>query len=99
MTVGVERVRSSGFDVSFDEIVVPVKGFLLERGKLAGIYVKDGIIPVTEELPREVHKAVVKGKVKREITVREIRYGDEDVIEVLIEADYQSWTVFTTGLS
>ncbi|WP_457741409.1 hypothetical protein [Thermococcus sp.] len=99
MTVGVERVRNSEFDVGFNEIVVPVKGFLLKRGKLAGIYVKDVIIPVTEKIPREVHKAVVKGRVKREITVREIYYGNENVIEVLIETDYQSWTVFTAELS
>ncbi|NJE54938.1 hypothetical protein [Thermococcus sp. 21S9] len=97
MTVGVGRVENTGYDVGFDEYVVPVRGFLLQRGKLAGIYVKDGIIPVTEELPKEVHKAVVKGRVKKEITVREIRYGEEDVLEVLIEADYQSWTVFTTS--
>ncbi|AHL21688.1 hypothetical protein [Thermococcus nautili] len=97
MTVGVGRVENTGYDVGFDEYVVPVRGFLLQRGKLTGIYVKDGIIPVTEELPKEVHKAVVKGRVKKEITVREIRYGEEDVLEVLIEADYQSWTVFTTS--
>ena len=97
MTVGVGRLETTGYDVGFDEYVVPVRGFLLQRGKLTGIYVKDGIIPVTEELPKEVHKAVVKGRVKKEITVREIRYGEEDVIEVLLEADYQSWTVFTTS--
>ncbi|WP_099209970.1 hypothetical protein [Thermococcus henrietii] len=97
MTVGVGRLETTRYDVGFDEYVVPVRGFLLQRGKLTGIYVKDGIIPVTEELPKEVHKAVVKGRVKKEITVREIRYGEEDVIEVLLEADYQSWTVFTTS--
>ncbi|WP_297062473.1 hypothetical protein [Thermococcus sp.] len=97
MTVGVGRVENARYDVGFDEYVIPVRGFLLQRGKLAGIYVKEGIIPVTEELPKEVHRAVVKGRVKNEITVREIHYREEDTIEVLIEADYQSWTVFTTG--
>ena len=99
MTLGVDGVKGSGYDVGFDEYVVPVRGFLLERGKLAGIYVGKGVIPVTEELPMEVHKAVLKGKVKKEIIVREINYGDEDMIEVIIEADYQSWTVFSTVYS
>ncbi|AFL94647.1 hypothetical protein CL1_0438 [Thermococcus cleftensis] len=97
MTVGVGRVENAKYGVGFDEYVVPVRGFLLQRGKLAGIYVKDGIIPVTEELPKEVHQAVVHGHIKKEVTVREIHYGEEDIIEVLIEADYQSWTIFTTS--
>ena len=97
VTLGVGEVKGVGYGVEFDEYVVPVRGFLLRKGKLAGIYVKEGLIPVTEELPAEVHKAVVKGRVKKEITVREIHYGEEDVLEVIIEADYQSWTVFTTS--
>jgi len=97
VTLGVGEVKDSGYGVEFDEYVVPVRGFLLRKWKLAGIYVKEELIPVTEELPIEVHKAIVKGRVKKEVTVREIRYGEENVIEVLIEADYQSWTVFSTS--
>ena len=95
MTVGVGRAENVGCGVEFNEYVLPVRGFLLKRGKLAGIYVKGGMIPVTEELPRDVHRAAVKGRIKREITVREI--PAEGFIEVLIETDYRSWTVFTAS--
>ena len=95
MTLGVGQVRNAQYEMNITEYTLPIKGFILRRGRLVGIYVKEVIIPVTEELPREVHKAVVRGHVNNKITVREINYGgNREVIEILIETEYQSWTVF-----
>jgi len=80
-------LSTSGFEF---ELSLPIRGLLLQKGKLRGIYVDGGIIPVTEELPKEVHRAVIKGRYGRSVTVREFQSS----LEVLLEVDYRSWPVF-----
>jgi len=93
MTVGVERKSVNAYDAPFEESVVPLKGFLFEHGKLKGIYFKGGILPVTEELPKEVNEAILRGKAKRKAIVREIRDESGETLEVYLEVEYQSWPV------
>jgi len=98
MTVGVDRKGLNTYEAPFEEIVVPLRGFLFEHGKLRGIYVKEGIIPVTEELPKEVNEAILKGKAKRKAIIREIRDESGETLEVYLEVEYQSWPVHVTHL-
>ena len=93
MTVGVDRKGLNAYEAPFDEVVVPLRGFLFEHGKLRGLYVKEGIIPVTEELPKEINEAVLRGKAKRKAIIREIHDNDGETLEVYLEVEYQSWPV------
>jgi len=92
MTVGVSEQKPVSYMPSGDEYTVPVRGFLFEKGRLKGIYVKEGLLPVTEVLPKEVNEAVLRGKAQKNVVVRE----SKDALEVSIVVEYRTWPVFVT---
>ncbi|NJE84801.1 hypothetical protein E3E23_02965 [Thermococcus sp. CX2] len=91
-----EAVEKSGL-VHYGEVVeefeVPVRGFLFKGGKLEGVYIKGGIIPVTVELPKDINEAVLRGKAQKKLLIREVRYKGKGTIEVYIQDGYRVWPI------
>ncbi|NJE06543.1 hypothetical protein E3E36_10430 [Thermococcus sp. M36] len=76
-----------------EEYEVPIRGFLFREGKLEGVYVEGGMLTVTEELPRDVHEDILRGRAGRRLMVREVRYRGMNVLEVYIQDGYRAWPI------
>ncbi|WP_297089828.1 hypothetical protein [Thermococcus sp.] len=90
------KYRTVHYEDVIDEYEVPVRGFLFKDGRLEGIYVKGGILPVTEELPRDVHEDILRGRSGKKLLVREVRYAGAEILEVYIQDGYRTWPVHVT---
>ena len=86
-------------DVAVREYSIPIKGFLLKAGKLAGIYVDEGLVPVEGELPREISDDVVRGRVKRTLLVREFLKGGLARIEAYLQDGGRDWLVYRAAVN
>ncbi|NJE30720.1 hypothetical protein E3E38_06645 [Thermococcus sp. 18S1] len=96
-----EVLGKSGFvlyEETIEEYEVPIKGFLFKGGKLEGIYVGSGLLPVTEELPRDINEDILKGRAKKKLLVREIKYNGTEVIEAYIQDGYRTWPVYEASI-
>ncbi|ASA77108.1 hypothetical protein [Thermococcus sp. 5-4] len=94
----VGKYKTVHYEDVVEEYEVPVRGFLFRDGRLEGVYVKGGILPVTEELPRDVHEDILRGRSNKKLLVREVRYAGAEVLEVYIQDDYRTWPVYVTKL-
>ncbi|ACJ15700.1 hypothetical protein TON_0215 [Thermococcus onnurineus NA1] len=96
-----EVLGKSGF-VSYREIIeeyeVPIRGFLFKGGTLKGIYVRGGLLPVTEELPKDINEDILRGKARKKLLVREIKYKGAEIIEIYIQDGYITWPVYEASL-
>ncbi len=95
------RLRKSDHngEVAVREYSIPIKGFLLKAGKLAGIYVDEGLVPVKRELPRELNDDIVRGRVKRTLLVREFLKGGLAMIEAYLHDGGRDWLIYKTAVS
>ena len=95
------RIRKSDKkgDAAVREYLIPIKGFLLKAGKLVGIYVDDGLLPVEGELPREISDDVVRGKVKRTLFVREVLKEGLALVEAYLNDGRRDWLVYKASVN
>ncbi|NJE60769.1 hypothetical protein [Thermococcus sp. 21S7] len=94
----VGKYKTVHYEDVVEEYEVPVRGFLFKDGRLEGVYVKGGILPVTEELPRDVHEDILRGRSGKRLLVREVRYAGAEVLEVCIHDGYRTWPVHVARL-
>jgi len=86
-------------DAAVREYLIPIRGFLLRAGKLAGIYVGGGLLPVEGELPREVSDDVLRGRVKRSLFVREVLREGLALIEAYLNDGGRDWLVYKAAVN
>ncbi|NJE75529.1 hypothetical protein [Thermococcus sp. ES12] len=98
MDEAIEKYKTVHYGDVVEEYEVPVRGFLFKDGRLEGVYVKGGILPVTEELPRDVHEDILRGRSGKRLIVREVRYAGAEALEVYIQDGYRTWPVHVTQL-
>ncbi len=80
------------------EYEIPIRGFLLKAGRLVGIYLNDGFLPVSEELPRDLNEDILRGRVKKHLLVREIIESGLRLIEAYVHDGYMAWLVHRTAI-
>jgi len=93
MKLGIRRSNNKGSERTLHEYSLPIKGFLLRRNRLEGIYVDDGLLPVDEEIPRDVVEDVIRGSVKKILLIREVIRGSVRLIEAYINDGGRNWLV------
>ncbi|ASJ08759.1 hypothetical protein A3L11_05780 [Thermococcus siculi] len=93
MKLGIRRSNDIGAEGTINEYQVPIKGFLLRGHHLKGIYIEDGLLPVDEDLPRDVNEDIIRGSVKKILLVREVIKGSLRLIEAYINDDGRRWLV------
>lgn len=86
-------------EATVSEYGVPIRGFLLKTGKLIGIYVGDGLVPIEGELPREISDDVVNGKIGGTLLVREVLKGGLALIEAYLTDGNRDWLVYKAAVN
>jgi hypothetical protein len=93
MRLGIRKSNDSSSEHTVREYFLPIRGFLLRGSRLEGIYVENGLLPVDEEVPRDVVEDVIKGSVKKILLIREVIRGSVQLIEAYINDDGRKWLV------
>lgn len=97
--MGTAMLNDTGFlPGNVSEYEVPIRGFLLKAGRLVGIYLNGGFLPVNEELPRDLNEDILRGRVKKRLLVREIIESGLHLIEAYIHDGYMAWLVHRTAI-
>ena len=99
MVLDIKRSKNLGYEITINEYHVPIKGFLLRGKRLRGIYVENGLLPVEEELPKDVGEDIIRGSVRRILLVREVIKGSLRLIEAYINAGGRRWLVHRASVT
>ncbi len=93
MAEALRKVHIDSHRNTVEETEVPVRGYLLRKGRLIGIYVDEGLIPVEEELPVDAHRHFLEGKVEGRLIIRTAKHTEGEIIEVHLTEGHKSWLI------
>ncbi len=70
-----------------------VRGFLFKGRKLIGVYTRDGLIPVTYDVPYGLDVGILKGKERPKLFLRRYSTHEGDLYDVVLVLGIENWHI------